>query len=176
MYLPLVGLVGAVSGLLQGVPEAVYLIAGILAYRTWILTPMFKNHEEMYRNDIRESPNYGVCYTNLAQLLMQKGQPKDWRPEHINEMAYLVAKSIALNPKAWICWMNNGAFLAYGRMWEDGLKATERAKELIIPLGGHEFVIKAIDAQIQMFKDQITKRDEGLAHSSSQPANQGEKR
>ena len=97
LYLPLIGFVCVLNGIWVTLGRPEWLLASYLTFlliKTWDFIPKFRDMIMFMRNGVEVNPEYSICYNDLASHLRRNGG-------NVHEIAYLLERSIELNPKAW---------------------------------------------------------------------------
>lgn len=137
MYLPLVGLCVVIGTALQPYPWLVAAVAAYLTYRTHKFIPVWRNQQELWRNDVASFPENPQSHNNLAQFYMNIRDEK--MPVYrINEIAMLLQKTQFMEPTSWEVHMNLACFTVMTGDLQAGYDFTVKAIELLEPLTGGE--------------------------------------
>ena len=123
LYLPLVGMVIVLGGVLKALSPIAPYLAPI--YLTWLFfkassfVSSFKNQDKFLMNDINTNPDYYYTYNNLAiHLLNRNGD--------INQVLALLKTAEKVKPDAWETQMNISKAYIHNKQYDLALEHTEK--------------------------------------------------
>jgi hypothetical protein len=90
----------------------------------------------MFKNDIDNYPEHYNVYNNYAQYLIATGGQLD--NAKLNYIGYHLFTAEKLSKHEWELQMNLAAFFATIGQWEEALKRTVLAEQILYPLGGSD--------------------------------------
>lgn len=154
LYLAMVGMCVVVGTLLQPYPVFMAIVGTILALRTHFFIYAWRDQRSLWENDKEVYPNHPQTYNScaqyyLGQLGLKPGSLSGWR---INAVAADLFKAEEMEPDSWETQMNIACFYAQIGHLDECLARTEKAMELLKPLGGISKPIEMLTQQRENIK------------------------
>lgn len=160
LYLSVIGLCVVAGVLLEPYPILMTAVVTFLILRTHLFIPAFTSQGHMFRNDIDNYPEHYNVYNNYAQWIMSTGGQLD--NIKLNQIGYNLFLSEKMSKYEWELQMNLAAFFATIGQWEEALKRTQLAIEILTPLGGSTLPIDNLRKQEENMKKIIAQKNEAV--------------
>lgn len=163
-YLAGVGLCVVIGTLLQPHPVLMAVVATILTVRTHCFIPVWRNQKSLWANDLDVYPESAFVYNNYSQHFIQSS---NLSAHDMNYLAYLLFKAESMEPNSWEIKMNLACLFAHMGQLEAALEKTNRAIEILEPLGGLPGPLNALKDQRVQLEKHINAHKESLAKKAS---------